>query len=104
MNYSATLQDEIAALLLNQLNVEAPSFHEDLIETGLLDSLKIVELLVELEQHFGMKIPLKDLEIDHFRSIASIANFVASHNGHAGISNEATSASRSSTTGVPIAD
>jgi acyl carrier protein len=72
----ATLQNEIGSILLHSLHVEVSSVHEDLIETGLLDSLKIVELLVELEEHFAIRIPLRDLEIDSFRSLGAITNFV----------------------------
>ncbi len=71
-----TLQNEIGSLLFHSLHVEVSSAHEDLIETGLLDSLKIVELLVELEEHFAIRIPLHDLEIDSFRSLGAITNFV----------------------------
>lgn len=81
MEHSPTLQADIASLLLERLNVEVPSVHADLIKTGLLDSLKIVELLVELESRFGIKIPLKEIEIHHFRSVKSIAGFVASYCG-----------------------
>jgi acyl carrier protein len=71
-----TLQNEIGSILFQSLHVEISSVQEDLIETGLLDSLKIVELLVELEQRFAIRIPLHDLEIDSFRSLAAITNFV----------------------------
>lgn len=79
MEHLAKVQAEIVALLLETLNVEAPSINEDLLDTGLLDSLKIVELLVELEVRFGMTIPLNELEIDIFRSVAGIAGFIANH-------------------------
>lgn len=75
MDHHQTLQKEIALLLLETLNLEVSSAHEDLIATGLLDSLKIVQLLVELEQRLGMKVPLNDLEIDNFRTLETITNF-----------------------------
>jgi acyl carrier protein len=81
MEHSPTLEAEIASLLLERLHVEVPSAHEDLIKTGLLDSLKIVELLAVLEQHFAMRIPLKEIEIHHFRSTESIADFVSHYIG-----------------------
>jgi acyl carrier protein len=71
-----TVQNEIASILFRHLQVEMCSVHEDLIDTGLLDSLKIVELLLELEQHFEIRIPLDDLEIDSFRSLATITDFL----------------------------
>jgi D-alanine--poly(phosphoribitol) ligase subunit 2 len=75
-----TLQTEIAKLLAS-LNVDVGSFQDDLIESGLLDSLKIVELLVELELQFEMTIPVNELEIDAFRSVTRIADFVVKHQG-----------------------
>jgi acyl carrier protein len=72
------LQNEIASLLLHELNVEVSSVHEDLIESGLLDSLKIVELLVVLESRFVMTIPFEDLELESFRSVANIARLIVS--------------------------
>jgi acyl carrier protein len=78
MTDNTILQKQIASLFLHNLNVEVPSVYDDLIEHGLLDSLKIVELLVELETHFELKIPFEDLEIESFRSVANIARLIAS--------------------------
>ena len=77
MTNDALLQKEISSLLFENLNIEAPSADDDLIETGVMDSLKIVELLVELESRYVLKIPLEDLEIESFRSVASITRLIA---------------------------
>jgi D-alanine--poly(phosphoribitol) ligase subunit 2 len=77
MTDDTALQTDVAFLLVHNLNVDVSSVHDDLIESGLLDSLKIVELLVELESRFVVKIPFEDLELDSFRSVASIARLVA---------------------------
>jgi len=79
--------------LFENLSVEVLSVHDDLLEMGLMDSLKIVELLVELEQRFGMRIPLNELEIDNFRSVMKIAHFVANHEGGVAIPDATASAS-----------
>jgi D-alanine--poly(phosphoribitol) ligase subunit 2 len=50
----------------------------DLFETGLLDSMGLVELLFNLEQQFGFQPDISDLDLDQFRSIESIANLVES--------------------------
>jgi acyl carrier protein len=79
----ATVQAEITALFTRDLNVEVPSPDTDLLETGRLDSVGMVELLIRLEERFGIRIPLENLEIDHFRSVAAIAAFIlAQSNGH----------------------
>ena len=58
----------------------------DLFAGAGLDSLGLVELLLGLEEEFGIDIEAADLELDRFRSIASIASFVCSkldrRNGH----------------------
>ncbi|HEV2751588.1 MAG TPA: acyl carrier protein [Gemmatimonadales bacterium] len=70
------LYAELTALFADNLRVEVPSPETDLLQTGLLDSLGVVELLVQLEQRFGVRIDTDDLEVDHFRSLAAIAAFV----------------------------
>jgi len=51
-----------------------------MIDAGLLDSLQFVQLVLHLEAAFGLHLSLEDLVIDHFRSIVSIATFIASVN------------------------
>lgn len=67
---------ELTALFAEQLQVEVPSTSTDLIEAGLLDSLKLVELLLCLERKFGVRVDLNELELDHFRSVQQIAEWV----------------------------
>jgi acyl carrier protein len=68
--------ERVQRLFVEALNKEAPAVQTDLIEGGLLDSLALVELIFAIEREFGVTIPLEDLEIDSFRSVASIAGFV----------------------------
>lgn len=75
------LHDQLGKLFREKLLVEIPSNDTDLVETGVLDSLLFVQLLLQLEEDFGMHVAMEDLEIDHFRSIGSIADFVAGHSG-----------------------
>ena len=79
---SDELQGEITKLLAGKVHVEVPSPTTDLMETGLLDSLALVELIVEIEQQFGIQIPLEEIEIDHFRSVVRIAEFVGHRKSH----------------------
>lgn len=71
------LVEKVAAIFSQYLNIEAPSSDTDLLVTGMLDSLALVELLLRLEQTFGVRISVDDLELDDFRSLDSIARFVA---------------------------
>jgi acyl carrier protein len=76
MRDSDGLQARIAALLLDRLHLDVPSDETDLIDTGALDSMLFVELLAQLESEFGVAIGLDDIEVNAFRSIRSIAEFV----------------------------
>lgn len=49
----------------------------DVIAEGMLDSLAFVQLLLALEEEFGVKVDLADLELDDFNSVASVARLVA---------------------------
>lgn len=68
---------EIRELFAKKLAIEVESPVVDLLETGLVDSVSLVELLLALEQEFSVSVPLEELEMDDFRSIASIAELVA---------------------------
>ena len=74
------LASEIRALLADKLLVEVDSAETDLLAAGTLDSLTLVQLLLELEQRYGLKLAVDELEIDDFRSVQSIARLVASQN------------------------
>lgn len=73
----------LEALFLECFHVEVPSPDTDLLETGVLDSLQFVELLVQLERRFGFRIKLEDLELDDLRTLARIARLVGANGGAA---------------------
>ena len=53
----------------------------DMIDSGILDSVAFVQLLVGLEQEFGVTVDVAALQLDDFRSISRIARFVAGRPG-----------------------
>ncbi|HEY2905787.1 MAG TPA: acyl carrier protein [Vicinamibacterales bacterium] len=76
-NATESLHGRLAAIFADQLHVDVPAPDTDLFATARLDSLGVVELVLELEQQFGISIATDDLELDHFRSLDAIAQFVA---------------------------
>lgn len=66
----------IRALFADQMMLEIGSDQEDLIRSGALDSLRLVELLMFLEDRFGLRIAMEELEIEDLRSVAAIAGTV----------------------------
>lgn len=71
-------------IIRDTLDVEVPSAETDLIDSGVLDSLALVELLFEIERAFAVSIPLEDLELESFTSIRRISDLIVSMNGKAG--------------------
>ena len=76
----------VAAILSDRLQIDPVSDEADLFAAAGLDSLGRVELLLGLEEEFGIDISADDLELERFRSIAAISTFVCSklerRNGH----------------------
>lgn len=79
MPTNVRLYDQFTNFFLEQFHIEVPSMDTDLIEDGLLDSLMFVQLLLYIEETFGTKIHLEDIDIDNFRSIAKISEFLVNH-------------------------
>lgn len=69
--------DRLGALFVEHFHIAVPSPDTDLLETGMLDSLQFVELLLQLEQHFGFRIKIENLELDNLRTLERIARVVA---------------------------
>jgi D-alanine--poly(phosphoribitol) ligase subunit 2 len=77
MSDTNRLRERIGGVFATALQLEVPAFDTDLFETGVLDSLAFVRLLVQLEEEFGVSTSVDDLELDNFRTIDSIAAFIA---------------------------
>ena len=73
----ASLVDELSALLDEALHIEVPSPETDLIESGLLDSLQLVQLLLHIEERMGTRIPLDEVDLEDLRSVGRLARLVA---------------------------
>lgn len=74
---SNTLTDQLRALFVESFHMEVPSTDADLLQSGILDSLQFVELLVQLEQRFGLRIAIDDIDLDDLRTLGRIARLIA---------------------------
>jgi acyl carrier protein len=73
----ADLIGELSALFDEALHIEVPSPDTDLIESGLLDSLQLVQLLLHIEERMATRIPLEEVELDDLRSVGRLAGLIA---------------------------
>jgi acyl carrier protein len=58
------LQDAI-----QQVAFKRPGFDDSLIESGLLDSITLVEVIVEIEERIGKSVPQHLLQNENFETI-----------------------------------
>jgi acyl carrier protein len=72
----ASIIDELNALFAEALQIEVPGPHTDLIDSGLLDSLQLVQLLLQIEERMGARIPLEEVDLDDLRSIGRLAGLI----------------------------
>jgi D-alanine--poly(phosphoribitol) ligase subunit 2 len=84
MATGSTTVERVWLLIRDALSVDVPDGDTDLIDSGLLDSLALVTLIVEIEDEFGVEVPLDDFDVDRFRSVYRIADFLAASDGRAG--------------------
>ena len=59
-----------------ELDVEVDT---DVISGGLLDSLAFVQLLVSLEEEFGLEVDLAEMELEDFSTVSRIARLVSAN-------------------------
>jgi D-alanine--poly(phosphoribitol) ligase subunit 2 len=74
--HTSPLMSGIYAALRDRLMVIVVSADIDLFDTGLVDSIGLVELILELEDRFGVSLPLDNLEVDDLRTVRRIADLI----------------------------
>ena len=82
---NSTICRKLHSIFEDRLQIVVPEDATDLFETGLMDSLMLVDLLSELEREFSFRMILSELDIDSLRTIERIADFVASQAEQKGI-------------------
>ncbi len=67
---------ETIRTLINNIIMKPVTDNEDLINTGLLDSVSIVELLMTIEKKFHIEVSLADITPSNFSTLNTIENFI----------------------------
>jgi acyl carrier protein len=74
------IEDEIPLLIMellrDRIGVDVEDSHTDLIESGMLDSLRLVMLIATIQEAFLCEVPLDDFDADCFRSVDRIVEFL----------------------------
>jgi D-alanine--poly(phosphoribitol) ligase subunit 2 len=76
MTSESILVVAVRKLLAERLMIQVDAPDLDLIDSGLVDSLGIVELILEIEQRFEVSLPPEEIDIEDFRTLEGLANLV----------------------------
>jgi acyl carrier protein len=77
MQATPAIVRDLTTLFREKLFIDVPSADTDLIDTGLLDSLQLVQLLLHVERDLGYRIPLDEIGLDDLRSLARLAKVIS---------------------------
>lgn len=81
MSSAGTLEEEIRRLIIDRLELDvAPaelSLSGHLRDDLGLDSAALLEVVAVLEEAFGVEVDLEDVTVENFRSIRTLAHYVA---------------------------
>lgn len=70
--------DDLVRFVSSRVPADEPiSAETDLLESELLDSLLIMDVVAHVEKTFGVKLDNADIAPRHFRTAGSLANLVA---------------------------
>ena len=82
LNKQDILADYIAQELLTETDGVTLAPEDDLLTTGLIDSLGIMRLVTFIEEEFGTDVPPEDIVIENFLTITHISNYLHTRNGN----------------------
>ena len=71
------LIDQLRRIFLEKLHIETAGVEADLVESGILDSSVLIDLIFHIEDQFSITVPLDNLQLENLRSISSIAAVVS---------------------------
>lgn len=77
--------DVIRKYILKAVNVSALNNTDDIFESGLVNSLFAIQLMTFIEKSFSIKVTMDDLDLNNFKSVNAISQFVKSKQEKAGL-------------------
>jgi acyl carrier protein len=75
MDKKSILADHIRNKVMHNRGAELDE-NEDLVGAGILDSLRILELVAFIDKTFGIVIPDEDIVYDNFHSIKALVDYL----------------------------
>lgn len=75
MKYS-TISNDIKNFLSDHINIEELQLNEDIFQSGYVNSLFAMQLVMFVEKKFGIEVENEDLEITNFNTVGNLSTFV----------------------------
>ena len=66
----------ISAELVGEILNHEIDIHDDLLGSGLVDSLGMMKLILFIETEFEIKVPPEDMIIENFMTVSHICNYL----------------------------
>lgn len=73
---SASIEKELVEFVECEILNETLTADDDLLATGLIDSMGIMRLIAHLEDRYQVTVPPEDVTIENFRALTSVASYV----------------------------
>jgi len=76
MGNSLNVSEKISTIVSKALTIEKVDIDKDLFESGLLDSLSLIQLMVELEEGFAITITPEELDVEDYRTVRTMSKMI----------------------------
>ncbi|MGH3683789.1 MAG: acyl carrier protein [Pseudonocardiaceae bacterium] len=76
MNHVDTIKRFVLEEFLPDVSADQLSVDQDLLESGVVDSLGLLKLIAWIEERFELSVHDTDLDPDNFHSVAAIDAFI----------------------------
>jgi D-alanine--poly(phosphoribitol) ligase subunit 2 len=73
---SSSILAELRRIFTDTFHIDAPAPDVDLVDSGILDSFQLVELLFQLESKFAVQIDIESFDLDDLRTLERIGSKV----------------------------
>lgn len=68
---------ELVSAAAGQNLREPPTAHTEIIESRLVDSFGLLQLIADIEAKFNINIPVEDMTLENFSTISSIVDLIS---------------------------
>ena len=79
MSDTDDIKTVVREILIERMSLAVDTDEADLIADGTLDSLGFVDLVFNLETEFGVVVSLEHLDMNNFKSVNHITEYVVQH-------------------------